>query len=267
MAYGTLTAPPRSYRRKRSVFSSSLPSFHLTFARYQAFVCGTCGRRFGVASNLNRHVKRCILKPVNRTKQPNDSPPADPTPSSETLTSTAGDQVPSTSTSTDSPPTAPRSRKRTREPDMPESPPQHTTSNNTDSAARPPAKRRRRAPSPTQWIPQSLLHFTLPSAEYSKPTSVPLAPVRAVRDALSDDWLEERDSWDLNVDVRPYHPCGWNGTLPGPGLGIGNSLSGGGVGTGTSVGVGIGGQDAVDVAGPSGLANGGTYVMGRLVMV
>jgi len=79
--------------------------------------------------------------------------------------------------------------------------------------------------------------------------------VHAVRDAQSDDWIEERDSWYQNVGACPYHPCEWNGTLPGPGLGISNSLPGGG----TTVGVGMGGQDGVDV--PSGLVNGGRLVM------
>lgn len=142
---------------------------------------------------------------------------------------------------------------------MPESSPQPGTS---DSAPKP-AKRRRRAPSPTQWVPQSLAHFTIPPIEYSNPNPVPLPPVRAVRDVLTNDWIEERDSWNQNVDMRPYHPCGWNGILPGPGLTMSSSLSTGVIPAGTSLPT----KDTVDVPGPGGLVNGGPYVMGRLVMV
>ena len=40
-----------------------LPSAAQSFA--PAHVCETCGRRFGVASNLNRHVKRCLQRPIH----------------------------------------------------------------------------------------------------------------------------------------------------------------------------------------------------------
>jgi hypothetical protein len=30
--------------------------------------------------------------------------------------------------------------------------------------------------------------------------------------------LEERNSFDDEVDERPYHPTGWKEVLPGPGL-------------------------------------------------
>lgn len=50
------------------------------FAAYQ---CACCGRRFGVASNLNRHVKRCVLRtsptsgttPTSGSAQTTPSPP------------------------------------------------------------------------------------------------------------------------------------------------------------------------------------------------
>ncbi|KAF8548749.1 hypothetical protein OG21DRAFT_1390302, partial [Imleria badia] len=112
------------------------------------------------------------------------------------------------------------------------------------SASKPPTKRRRRAPSPSHWIPQSLVDFHITPAEYTKPTPVPLPPVTAYKDPCSDEWIEERNSWDDNVGALPYHPCGWKGTLPGPA-------------------VGLGGKDVMNL----GLVNGGTYVMGRLVMV
>ncbi|KAG7439532.1 uncharacterized protein BT62DRAFT_938880 [Guyanagaster necrorhizus] len=44
------------------------------------YQCETCGRRFGVASNLNRHVKRCILKPVNASLPARSSGTPSPTP-------------------------------------------------------------------------------------------------------------------------------------------------------------------------------------------
>jgi hypothetical protein len=208
-----------------------------------AFVCDTCGRRFGVASNLNRHVKRCILKPVNavnRTSQMNSST----TPSG----SPTGDvSPPSLRGSTITDPASPasgasvRSNKRSRESDAgPSSPP----GSPSQSSSKPPAKRRRRAPSPSQWIPQSLVDFNITPAEYTKPTPIPLPPVTAFKDNASDQWIEERNSWNDNVDSLPYHPCGWSGTLPGPAIGLG-------------------GKDVMNL----GLVNGGTYVMGRLVMV
>lgn len=40
----------------------------LILAASVAFVCNICGRRFGVASNLNRHTKRCAVRPVNATR-------------------------------------------------------------------------------------------------------------------------------------------------------------------------------------------------------
>ncbi|KAL4064793.1 hypothetical protein V8B97DRAFT_1875755 [Scleroderma yunnanense] len=226
---------------------STLRKHLLVHTGEKAFVCGTCGRRFGVASNLNRHVKRCILKPVNRPNQANDNTAyvsTDAVPSAALMSTATSERVPSLSSSPHSPPTTSRSRKRTREPDMPDSSPQAPS---TTSTPKPPTKRRRRAPSPTQWVPQSLVHFALPPAECAKSTSIPIAPVRAVRDVVTNDWIEERDSWNQNVDMRPYHPCGWGGTLPGPGLSVGN--------------------DGADVPGPGGLVNGGSYVMGRLVMV
>lgn len=65
-----------------------------------------------------------------------------------------------------------------------------------------------------------------------------------VRDPLSNDWIEERNSWDEDVAAAPYHPCGWKGVLPGPGFASGV-------------------KDSSD----GGLVNNGAYVMGRLVMV
>ncbi|KIJ60554.1 hypothetical protein HYDPIDRAFT_170170 [Hydnomerulius pinastri MD-312] len=219
---------------------STLRKHLLVHTGEKAFVCDTCGRRFGVASNLNRHVKRCILKPVNGANRANANPM-----NSSTTSTSAADAPPSLRASTTSDPPSPGassvpSNKRSRESDAgPSSPPGSPV-----QSSRPPLKRRRRAPSPSQWIPQSLVDFNLTPAEYTKATPVPLPPVTAFKDTISDEWIEERDSWDETVGLLPYHPCGWKGTLPGPGIGLG-------------------GKDVMNL----GLVNGGTYVMGRLVMV
>ncbi|THG93506.1 hypothetical protein EW145_g8359, partial [Phellinidium pouzarii] len=50
-----------------------------------AFVCTICGRRFGVASNLNRHTRRCAARPVNNlpaADQPAPGPSSVPSPAS-----------------------------------------------------------------------------------------------------------------------------------------------------------------------------------------
>ncbi|KAH0838854.1 hypothetical protein J3R83DRAFT_7268 [Lanmaoa asiatica] len=208
---------------------STLRKHLLVHTGEKAFVCDTCGRRFGVASNLNRHVKRCILKPVNTANRAHQMSTAATTSSSS-----------STPPSTDAPPPLRISTAAGDTPSLPSMAPDSPT----QSPSKPPAKRRRRAPSPSQWIPQSLVDFNITPAEYTKPTSVPLPPVTAYKDPASDEWIEERNSWDENVGMLPYHPCGWKGTLPGPAIGLG-------------------GKDMMNL----GLVNGGTYVMGRLVMV
>ncbi|KAF8122453.1 hypothetical protein EV363DRAFT_1404860 [Boletus edulis] len=246
-------AGPRPREKKHGCWMCEKSFDRPSTLRKVPFVCDTCGRRFGVASNLNRHVKRCILKPVNVANRPPHMPTSSPPSASPSTGSgaTPGPSLripPSTSTNAntgisvntggDTPSQSiSRSHKRTREPDpTPPSSPPHSS--------KPPPKRRRRAPSPSHWIPHSLLDFHITPAEHTKPTPVPLPPVSAYKDPSSDEWIEERNSWDDNVAVLPYHPCGWKGTLPGPG-------------------VGLGGKDVMNL----GLVNGGTYVMGRLCMV
>jgi hypothetical protein len=103
-----------------------------------AFQCEICGRRFGVPSNLNRHTKKCVDRPVNapyrRARKVNRGQLAEDVPEEK-----MGKSVP--------PPEQPKER------------------------------RRRRAPSPTVWIPQSLQGFNLRSEEFHKCTPVPLPPV------------------------------------------------------------------------------------------
>ncbi|KAG9310449.1 hypothetical protein JVU11DRAFT_9590 [Chiua virens] len=196
---------------------STLRKHLLVHTGEKAFVCDTCGRRFGVASNLNRHVKRCILKPVNAANRV------------QMTASTTASATPSTPPTVDRPAsTRPKHSPRLPHPIVLNPPPNAVV-----------AHRR-----PSQWIPQSLADFNITPAEYTKPTSVPLPPVTAYKDPVTEEWIEERNSWDENVGVLPYHPCGWKGTLPGPGIGLG-------------------GKDVMNL----GLVNGGTYVMGRLVMV
>ncbi|KAF8907671.1 hypothetical protein CPB84DRAFT_1768509 [Gymnopilus junonius] len=219
---------------KRFDRPSTLRKHLLVHTGEKAFVCDTCGRRFGVASNLNRHVKRCILKPVNTpspsNKSTSDSPSAttnSPTtsvlvsPLISTMSSHESNVQASTST------LAPRPAKRTRAPISPSTGPLSSTSADQPAAtssiskAKPSSqKRRRRAPSPSQWIPGTLQNFNLLSEDSYRVTSVPLPPVRR------NPPKEERDSWDENVGHTPYHPCGWSGVLPGPGLGNGLGLGG-----------------------------------------
>ncbi|PCH33193.1 hypothetical protein WOLCODRAFT_159897, partial [Wolfiporia cocos MD-104 SS10] len=45
---------------------STLRKHLLVHTGEKAYACDTCGRRFGVLSNLNRHTKRCAQRPVNQ---------------------------------------------------------------------------------------------------------------------------------------------------------------------------------------------------------
>ena len=195
-------------------------------------MCDTCGRRFGVASNLNRHVKRCILKPVNSPSSSHKSSSGSPPANSPTESS------PSTSTPTPHENNVSRRGRRARvispsadnnascSTTIAQSPPTNaavanTSITTTSTTPKPPGqKRRRRAPSPSQWIPGTLLNFNLHSEDSYRATTVPLPPVRRNLPR------EERNSWDENVNHTPYHPGGWSGTLPGPGLGQGIGLGG-----------------------------------------
>lgn len=160
-----------------------------------AFVCDICGRRFSVLSNLNRHAKRCPMRPVNLTKTIATTNPAN-TSSSDQVTE--GEIQPGPSSE------VPRGRKRKSATQDP------TKGNNHPQVPPAKPKRSRRAPSPSSWVPGSLRHFDLTPQTNSAP--MPLPPVHPYGD------VEERDSFDENVDVAPYHPQGWKGRLPGPGV-------------------------------------------------
>ena len=218
-----------------------------------AFVCDTCGRRFGVASNLNRHVKRCILKPVNTPSPPTKSTSESPSAATESPnTSAALSPVISTMSSQESnasnPPTSSVSRtvKRSRAPGHPIANSPVLTDHQTSTSASLKAKasnqkRRRRAPSPSQWVPGTLQNFNLLSEDSYRVPAVPLPPVRR------NPPKEERDSWDENVGIAPYHPREWNGVLPGPGLGHG---------------LGLGGKDVRNL----GLGGRGGFMLGRVLV-
>ena len=161
-----------------------------------------------MASNLNRHVRRCVLRPVNAL---HSAPPAgsgkppDPESASARSSNTArsGSEGCSTGTlseTTLSPRSSAPSPKRTSTYDL----------NYEAGAARPAKKRPRRAPTPTPWIPLSLRGFDLTPTRKACP--IPLAPVRP------SPWDgEERDSYSADEPPQnPYHPDGWIGRLPGP---------------------------------------------------
>jgi len=201
---------------KRFDRPSTLKKHLLVHTGEKAFACETCGRRFGVASNLNRHAKRCVLRPVNTKPTAGTSAsvstPSDNAALSDAATSTG--QTPALSPaeaeiSAEASSETSRSRKRKIAP----------TSDKGKNAA--PAdiqrkpKRSRRAPSPCRWIPESLKFFDL--TPLSKGTPIPLSPVQPFQ-GNPHTWPEERDSYDENATENPYHPHGWNGRLPGPGL-------------------------------------------------
>lgn len=179
-----------------------------TFVCFVAYACDHCGRRFGVASNLNRHVRRCGPRSVQAgsgftnalTPELSHSDTSPPPRSSSTA---SPPQSASASPSADSHETGPIRRERTRISTI-DAAGGDTAPSHSSSAPRP--KRRRRAPSPVQWIPASLQKFSL--TPYKQTCQVPLAPVLSSEE-------DERDSFSM-VSQRPYHPDEWAGKLPGP---------------------------------------------------
>ncbi len=172
-----------------------------------AHVCEICSRRFSVASNLNRHVKRCVLRPVNTMHNAAASSAQPPGPDTASAASShtarSGSEGCSTGTLSEtalSPRSSAPSPKRTSTSDLAYE----------AGVPRPAKKRPRRAPTPTPWVPLSLRDFDLTPSRKSCP--IPLAPVRP------SPWEgEERDSFTVDESPHnPYHPDGWMGKLPGP---------------------------------------------------
>ncbi|KAH9487308.1 hypothetical protein JR316_0001380 [Psilocybe cubensis] len=215
---------------KRFDRPSTLRKHLLVHTGEKAFVCDICGRRFGVASNLNRHVKRCALKPVN-TPSPSKSTADSPT---DTMNSSIPNPSTPTTSSAESGAQGQELRRATRihssaltasRSSAHSMNPAHNSRVSGEipsvrAPKHPTQKRRRRAPSPSQWVPITLQNLNLSSEDLHRATCVPLPPVRR------NYPKEERDSWDENVGVSPYHPISWTGTLPGPGLGHGIGLGG-----------------------------------------
>lgn len=205
---------------KRFDRPSTLRKHLLVHTGEKAFVCEICKRRFGVASNLNRHVKRCALKPVNMSSSPRMSSSGSP-PSTDEMSPQSSPiaQSPEFSFarfpdvshkrgSISSVSSTSSSRGRTSLSPLQSNLP---AAGQTSSPGVNTQKRRRRAPSPSRWVPASLLNFNLTSSDLHRSVSLPLKPVRR------DLPREERDSWDENAQT-PYHPGNWNGILAGPGL-------------------------------------------------
>ncbi|KAI1789177.1 hypothetical protein LXA43DRAFT_974402 [Ganoderma leucocontextum] len=218
---------------------STLKKHLLVHTGEKAFACESCGRRFGVASNLNRHAKTCRVAHAATTgsgssaagNPSRDAGSASPSHSQAVSgTSPAPASSPEANTGTPAPADVgtsssvvqrrpARKRKGTdEETPSPDSAP--AAANSAAPEARPRSRKRaRRAPSPALWVPESLRTFDL--TPITKGTPVPLPPVRPFQDSQN---LEERDSFDENAAMTPYHPHGWKGRLPGPGL-LGNNVA------------------------------------------
>ncbi|KAI0719080.1 hypothetical protein C8T65DRAFT_60829 [Cerioporus squamosus] len=206
---------------------STLKKHLLVHTGEKAFSCESCGRRFGVASNLNRHAKTCRVAHAAPSSASGRAPassasdsgtPAAGNEARATSASDAGESAAAvsddahaasaTSNANPVPRRAPRKRKSDgEEPSVPDAPSERQQPR--------PRKRARRAPSPERWVPDSLKTFDL--TPIVKSTPVPLPPVRPFSDTYNQ-FFEERDSFDENASVNPYHPGGWKGRLPGPGL-------------------------------------------------
>ncbi|KAI0294785.1 hypothetical protein BC826DRAFT_309167 [Russula brevipes] len=176
----------------------------------KSHVCEICSRRFSVASNLNRHVRRCVLRPVNALHNAPASsgqppPDSDTTSATSSLAARSGSEGCSTATMSETATLSPRSSAPS-----PKRPATSDPTSDASGAPRPAKKRPRRPPTPKPWIPLSLLGFDLTPSRKSCP--IPLVPVHP------SPWEgEERDSFGADdLPHNPYHPEGWIGKLPGP---------------------------------------------------
>jgi hypothetical protein len=127
-------------------------------------------------SNLNRHIRRCVLKPVHTTVALcNQSASSASTNSPETTASSsespANTQPLGTQVNMDHGPSSSNTSCSSRSS-------RHSVPTNGSQPKQTGQKRRRRAPSPSRWIPPSLLSFNLSPPEAQKATPVPLPPVK-----------------------------------------------------------------------------------------
>ncbi|KII86309.1 hypothetical protein PLICRDRAFT_177868 [Plicaturopsis crispa FD-325 SS-3] len=257
---GPVTTGPRVREKKHGCWMchksfdrpSTLRKHLLVHTGEKAHVCGRCGRRFGVASNLNRHSKKCGMHASNaQSTNVGVDGPGGQTPLTDIAQPVSPLSLPTTITSSSASAQARAvkgKRKRTRTSLSSES--SQSQSQDEERVIKPAGpKRRRRAPSPSQWVPPSLIGFDLFPPEFTKATPIPLGPVSPSSSTTSISFDEERNSWDEDVSPTPYHPASWKGRLPGPGFGHG-------------FGVGFGGRD---FGGFEGRGSGG-FVMGRLVL-
>ncbi|OSD04148.1 hypothetical protein PYCCODRAFT_1364894 [Trametes coccinea BRFM310] len=228
---GIEAMPPSSQERPRDVNNkrhhccmchktfdrpSTLKKHLLVHTGEKAFACEDCGRRFSVVSSLHRHAKTCRAvanSRLARTHGASSSSPVAPTSQLAVSSPTSRDKSMAVVT-----PAAPMDSSGSAETPAPRRSTHKrkalsTEGLNTSDMASRPQKQARRAPAPVLWVPDSLKRFDLtPSTESAL---VPLPPVRPFQ---GSNQVEERDSFDKNASVMPYHPRGWKGRLPGPGL-------------------------------------------------
>ena len=181
-----------------------------------AYVCNICNRRFGVASNLNRHTRRCALRPVNASRA--GATPANAVNGVEQAISGETNATRSVASGSKSVINDTDARKTQN------GKPNVATSSGSSSKRRtgggqgnpcentrppaedptspnnkPKAKRRRRAPSPSRWVPDTLRSFNL--TPNTQPVLVPLPPVSSYFNSNYD--YEERDSFSFDDNYYP----------------------------------------------------------------
>ncbi|KAF8588532.1 hypothetical protein K439DRAFT_641451 [Ramaria rubella] len=152
---------------------STLKTHLLVHTGITPFSCHLCGRRFGVQSNCNRHIRRCVIREELFVARRFEF---------QALQSKTQDTC-------------------LEIPHSPRTPSYISRSVSPTMISKPKRPRRKRSPAAT-WIPHSLASFTIPTI--CSPAPLPLPPVRpkATR--------EERDSYILYHD-QPYTKEGWSG--------------------------------------------------------